>query len=415
MAEQPRVLIFVTTTYPYGIVETFIESEINFLAAAFDKIIIVTTYMANDSMRPIPANAIVLRKPYFASNMYKAKAVLSIFKQHIRQELGNIRSNLKLPYSKAVLSVLLGSLANGLSISDYIANLVKTHSLHNSKLFLYSYWLNDAAIGIALYKQLHPEVKAFCRAHRWDIYQNELWHKYAALRPFIFNNLDACYAISNGGSAYLNNITGDKYINKIQVARLGTFPHAEPVYSIAKPKFRLLGCSYMIPRKRINLVIEALSMLSHLHIEWVHLGGGPVLDEMRALAEQKISGNVSFDLKGLMTQAEIQAYYQHHQADLFINVSESEGVPVSIMEAYSYSIPAVATNTGGVADITNETNGFLVDVNISARQLADTIEYYYKLSEKDKEQYKQNAYATWNNLYNAQKNYTAFVDGVMKL
>lgn len=414
MAAQARVLIFFTSTYPYGIVETFIEDELKYLTKKFDRIIIVTNNMVDNNLRYLPDNVTVLRKEYFAPKVYVLKALTKVFGSMIRSELFNITNNLKLRLNKPVLSILTGSLANALSASAFIEQLVIEEKLAESSLFLYSYWLNDMAAGIAYYKHQHPQVKAFCRAHRWDIYQNEQPHGYAALRPFIFSQLNACYAISTGGAAYLNEITQHRFANKIQVARLGTFTPPETMKA-DKQRFRLLSCSYMIPRKRIGLIIDALAMLPHLEIEWVHLGGGPVFEDLKAQAAQKIKGKISYDLKGLLNNEQIHAYYQTNKVDLFINLSESEGVPVSIMEANSYSIPALATNTGGVSDIINDENGFLVDVNCTAQKVASLIEQFYNLPATVQQQYHHFAFTTWNNLYNAQKNYTAFADGVINL
>ena len=46
--------------------------------------------------------------------------------------------------------------------------------------------------------------------------------------------------------------------------------------------------------------------------------------------------------------------------DLFVNMSLSEGIPVSIMEAISFGIPIIATNVGGNAEIVNDETGVLI-------------------------------------------------------
>jgi len=44
-----------------------------------------------------------------------------------------------------------------------------------------------------------------------------------------------------------------------------------------------------------------------------------------------------------------------------MNLSETEGIPVSIMEAQSAGVPILATNLGGTSEIVNNENGFLVE------------------------------------------------------
>lgn len=55
--------------------------------------------------------------------------------------------------------------------------------------------------------------------------------------------------------------------------------------------------------------------------------------------------------------------------DLFVNMSLSEGIPVSIMEAISFGIPIIATNVGGNAEIVNDETGVLIPVNIDQAAL----------------------------------------------
>ena len=54
----------------------------------------------------------------------------------------------------------------------------------------------------------------------------------------------------------------------------------------------------------------------------------------------------------------------------------SEGIPVSIMEALSYSIPCIATNVGGNEEIVDYDVGELVDCDISAQELSDKIKFF---------------------------------------
>ena len=48
----------------------------------------------------------------------------------------------------------------------------------------------------------------------------------------------------------------------------------------------------------------------------------------------------------------------------FINVSSSEGVPVSIMEAMTFVISVITTDLGGNTEIVNEQNGWLLPKEI---------------------------------------------------
>jgi len=53
-------------------------------------------------------------------------------------------------------------------------------------------------------------------------------------------------------------------------------------------------------------------------------------------------------------------------ADLFILPTNYEGLPISILEALSYSVPVIASAVGGVTEMLDGKNGFAVDNNIEA-------------------------------------------------
>ena len=60
--------------------------------------------------------------------------------------------------------------------------------------------------------------------------------------------------------------------------------------------------------------------------------------------------------------------------DLFMNVSSSEGLPVSIMEAFSFGIPALVTAVGGNPEIVQEGAGILLAENPSIDSITQNIQ-----------------------------------------
>ena len=67
-------------------------------------------------------------------------------------------------------------------------------------------------------------------------------------------------------------------------------------------------------------------------------------------------------------------YYRDSYYDIFLNVSTSEGLPVSIMEAMSFGIPCIATDVGGTKEIVDHTiNGVLLHEDSSPERIKDAI------------------------------------------
>jgi glycosyltransferase involved in cell wall biosynthesis len=78
---------------------------------------------------------------------------------------------------------------------------------------------------------------------------------------------------------------------------------------------------------------------------------------------------------GQCKNEEILRFYENNHVDLFISLSESEGLPVSMMEAQSYGIPILASNVGGISEIVqNEKTGILLPVNIKPENISIEIQ-----------------------------------------
>ena len=72
---------------------------------------------------------------------------------------------------------------------------------------------------------------------------------------------------------------------------------------------------------------------------------------------------------------QVREYYATQDYSCFLNVSDGEGVPVSVMEAQAAGLPIVATTTGGTGEIVLDgVNGRLIPVNTTAAEIADAIE-----------------------------------------
>lgn len=59
------------------------------------------------------------------------------------------------------------------------------------------------------------------------------------------------------------------------------------------------------------------------------------------------------------------AFVYFKYADLFTLPSNYEGLPVSLLEALSFGVPAVASAVGGVTEVLDGSNGFAVENNLS--------------------------------------------------
>jgi glycosyltransferase involved in cell wall biosynthesis len=155
-----------------------------------------------------------------------------------------------------------------------------------------------------------------------------------------------------------------------------------------------------------------LSEIKNLKITWVHFGDGPKLAEIKALALEILSSNITFEFKGRVTNKEVLTWYAENNPSLFINVSTTEGIPVSIMEAMSFGIPVIATDVGGCSEIVNNENGMLLSANPTREEIADGIVKLMQFSKPEFNLKKRSALNTFNEKFNAEMNYKDFIERI---
>ena len=246
--------------------------------------------------------------------------------------------------------------------------------------------------------------------HRWDIYFEENKGNYLPYRVFLFKKLNKVFPISNQGKNYYNKWF-EQQQDKIEVSRLGVKQlNLNPFNK--STKLLLLSISNMIPVKNIEVLIEALAQLN-IDFHWTHIGDGPLRTKLETQANEQIPGKYTF--KGRLPNSEVLEYLQNEPTDLFINVSLSEGIPVSIMEAFSCGIPALVTVVGGNDEIVNNENGIILTAKTTPKEIVSALFRFNNFPSTQKNIMKQAAYNTWRNEYNASKNYSSFVKQIKEL
>ena len=176
------------------------------------------------------------------------------------------------------------------------------------------------------------------RCHGYDLYEYRADKGFLPFRKDVLKYNDKIYSISEDGKNYLISKYKNIICNKIIVSYLGT-EHYGINPDVGKDDFIIVSCSNLIPVKRVELIIKTLSIITEYKISWVHYGGGSEMEKLMHLAENNLPSNIEWEFKGYLSNDAIMKQYQEQHIDLFINVSESEGLPVSIMEAISFGIP----------------------------------------------------------------------------
>lgn len=401
MMETNKTLVLFTDSFPYGLKETFLENEISYLADAFEKIHIFPLH-GEGQIRPQPIN-VHIHAPFLSFHPKNQKRLLiaGLF------NLSPLKFALKELITKSVYANLLHLRVWAAALFEFRAayanrSLMKElQSLIDSETVVYSYWGDKLALLIPFLKRLYPFLKTVARFHRTDLYE-EFKGGYIPFRAIVLPSIDHCVFISEDGMSYLTK-RYPEWIRTASLYRLGVSDHGLNPVNDALP-FHVVSCSYMVQVKRIPLLIEALNKLN-IPVKWTHLGTGPMYNTILNQSKQ-LPDSVQTELLGEKSNQEVLAYYASTPIDLFINVSESEGVPVSIMEALSFGIPVIATNAGGTGEIVDEQVGALLSVDVTSFELAKALELF--IQNKNVSFLRHNARKRWLERCDASSNYGAF-------
>jgi glycosyltransferase involved in cell wall biosynthesis len=363
-------LTLVTYEYPFGKSETFLETEINYLAEAYDEVWIIPSRAAwskswmksqSDVNRNIPDNCQVFF-PSVSNLQNRIRLVQYFFKALVRIDFITWVRILRISY-------YLQSLREALKSALFVSRTKEFFQNQSYDNLVYSYWKMEATVGLGILKHENVISKYVSRAHGGDLYYEGLKYNRKPFEKYLIQSCDYIIPISRHGFDYLLKLGYS--VSKIRLSRLGI----ERPSSLSRPSndsiIRFVSCSNLIRVKRVDLLAEALSLLDFNFI-WTHFGEGPERELVgKHISRFPITGKA--DLRGRVPNKIINEHYMNNPVDLFINVSTSEGLPVSIMEALISGIPCIATDVGGTSDIVNNKCGILVDRNITPEQLAKTI------------------------------------------
>lgn len=320
---------------------------------------------------------------------------------------------------KRIPNALIYTLKQQAQISTFLHGLKKTFKDTDfnkyDKVILYSYWLNSMAPVLFSFKK-HLERKgtkkvvAISRVHgQGDLYIDAFCDEY---RPFkkALSKLDCIYCLSEHGRLHLSK----RDIKNTTVARLG-IDRLFDVKEHVNEAPTIVSCSVINDNKRVSEIARAVSTLNQ-KVRWIHFGGGDGFNNLNNWCQENMPDNIIWELKGWSKNEDIQKMYCETPPDIFINLSRIEGVPVSIMEAMSYSIPCVATDAGATSAIVeNGKNGILLPNDFSNDDVVNALNIILSQSLEERQFLKQNAYNTWRDKYNASVNFIEFSKTINKL
>jgi colanic acid/amylovoran biosynthesis glycosyltransferase len=403
-----KKLFFFTRHYPFHeIGESFIEREILFTSKEFDEIII---YPSNKHsfIREVPANVRV-DETIINSKTNGAFHILTMYFMHIGLWSPVFISEIKergfLHFGKNFLKYV-----RLMNIQLVRYDVLKSIALRNGgKLNIcYDYWFINSTLALCFLKKRGFLEKLVVRSHKMDVFDEVQIDTGVPFRDYQFKWIDKMFTISHFNKNYFISKMEKKWESKIEVSYLGVkngkLDNQNTIQEQGKKL--VVSCAHMHDHKNIHLIPEVLKKMN-IPIKWVHFGEGKNFKLVQRMIPT-VPDNVEIDLKGVVSNTDVNEFYRTHKVDAFISLSNSEGIPVSIMEALANAIPIFAYAVDGVPEIakdgiTGMTIHQVADLDLVAKQL-------YQMLNMDFDMLQLKNYFHEN--FNEDKNYDYFAKAI---
>lgn len=407
-------VVWITQGFPHGHGEQFIAPELR----AWDGRDVRVTMMPvqlSGGRRPMPDNFVLdesLARAWSSRRVLAGAVAAALADPRYRRELADLRRRGAL--GQATARRALNATAQAVMVERAVMAAARREGAFD---LAYTYWLKPYASGALAARGKGQVGRVVSRAHGTDVYEHARPLQYNPLVRTELLGLDAVFPISEQGAGYLVDQYGFAP-EVVHPARLGVdLPDEAAMAPCGAPdELDLVTVSSLTPLKRMDLVVRSLAAaaprLGGRTIRWRHFGDGPLRSEVEALAHELLDPlGVGLELRGQLGHDELLQALSGEPADLMLNLSSSEGVPVSIMETAARGIPCLATDVGATVEVVGEGSSYLLDANPTAEQVAQRI---VELADDCRSPQRRGAVrALVAERFDATRNFTGFVDELL--
>ena len=409
-------LLLITNGYPYGESErSFLSAEIEALKQRFE-----ISLLAYDQNAPLvhPAEGFQRIERYAFSPLHKARKTCAFrlfMNLHILKEVCSAAKHADSCSFKTYYREILSYSYHIAQVLPRIRKIVAEDQID----VVYTYWCTPCTLAALSLKKEFPTLKVITRFHGYDLYEERTSIRWQPFRNFVAARADRLVFACQAGEQYFLSHWGSRWPEKHITAYLGSrfMGQFQPC---SDGTLRLVSCSNAIPLKRIHLIIDALAALPAAYqVEWHHIGDGTELESLRKRSQAAFQEhpNIHWSFHGYVVNDQLEALYRSIRPDVFITTTSTEGgVPVSIQEAFSMGIPAIATAVGGIPELVRDgQTGFLLPANPSTEEIVSAITRFYESTPAQKKAMCDAAEALWQETFDAVRNadrFAAFLDHI---
>ena len=246
---------------------------------------------------------------------------------------------------------------NGLGIESTIANLLLKKQLIRK------------IVGDPVWERAYNQKKT---TESFDEFQNNkhsfLIEVQKLLRNWSINSAEIVITPSDHLKSF---VSGLGFSNKILKINNGVDITDIKKTNIHKADVNLLIISRLVVQKNINIVIEAIGLLDDRNLKLSIIGEGDEFSKLESLIHDLNLQN-RVQLLGKIDSNRISQFLL--TADIFIQASDYEGLPHSVLEAINYEVPILSTEVGGCKDLLNDgERGFIIPIPPHKKIIAENI------------------------------------------
>ncbi len=316
-----------------------------------------------------PASFVPKISKYLISKGHRVKILCLSDKDNLtyKDELNVIRINRNLPiifrWLKTIKNIYSNSkntdliFVNGLGTETTIANLFRRKNVLRKIV-------GDPVWERAYNKKFTDE--------SFDNFQKNKHGVFISLQKFIrnwsINRSDRVITPSHHLKAFIESIGINKNIDVIN--------NGVPINNREKVFFenkiiRLLVVSRLVSQKNIDLIIKAVKLIPNHDVLLNIVGDGTELNNLKNVVE-KNELNEKVNFIGKVNERKLEEYLEG--SDIFIQASDYEGLPHSILEAANYELPILSTEVGGCSEFLNKgERGYIIPLPVSENEIANCI------------------------------------------
>lgn len=287
---RPRIVI-VTRAFPYPPGEQFVAPEAAFWARADAEVVVMPARIEGEPWASLPEGVTIDRTLADLSRRtlqrYRMQALASPL---LAREVAFLARSGRL--GRATVTEAVRAVSGAIMVRDALAQWTRVHGPID---LLYGYWYDVWPMGAQLLRgdaRSTPRGRrvghVVSRVHGYDLYEHRNPGGFQGLKRQLAPQLDALLPISQQGGQYAVDTYGVAPA-LVRPSPLGVQVPQTSASTSPEGELHVLSCAMVSPVKRVDRLADAVRQLAQRHpevqVHWTHLGGGDLLDQVRATVE----------------------------------------------------------------------------------------------------------------------------------